>query len=107
MSKINPEAIKRLRLRAGLSQGKLAKLLGISDRAVSKWERGLSLPSSERLLALAQLFGVKLEELAQETTEDNGEGARGMESLTQLYKIGRGPSSSHTMGPERACRVFL
>ncbi len=26
-----------------------------------------------------------------------------MESLDQLYKIGRGPSSSHTMGPERAC----
>ena len=30
----------------------------------------------------------------------------GMQSLTQLYKIGRGPSSSHTMGPEKACRIF-
>lgn len=29
-----------------------------------------------------------------------------MKSLTQLYKIGRGPSSSHTMGPEKACRLF-
>ena len=29
-----------------------------------------------------------------------------MESLRELYKIGRGPSSSHTMGPERACREF-
>ncbi|MBQ8599869.1 MAG: L-serine ammonia-lyase [Clostridia bacterium] len=29
-----------------------------------------------------------------------------MESLNQLYKIGRGPSSSHTMGPERACLYF-
>ncbi len=28
-----------------------------------------------------------------------------MESLDQLYKIGRGPSSSHTMGPERACMI--
>ncbi|MBO4982940.1 MAG: L-serine ammonia-lyase [Clostridia bacterium] len=26
-----------------------------------------------------------------------------MQSLKQLYKIGRGPSSSHTMGPEKAC----
>ncbi len=26
-----------------------------------------------------------------------------MKSLRELYKIGRGPSSSHTMGPERAC----
>lgn len=30
----------------------------------------------------------------------------GMESLRELYKIGRGPSSSHTMGPEKACLLF-
>ena len=30
----------------------------------------------------------------------------GMESLTELYKIGCGPSSSHTIGPERACLLF-
>ncbi len=29
-----------------------------------------------------------------------------METLTELYKIGRGPSSSHTIGPERACLEF-
>ena len=28
-----------------------------------------------------------------------------MESIRTLYKIGRGPSSSHTMGPERACKI--
>ncbi len=31
----------------------------------------------------------------------------GMESLSELYRMGRGPSSSHTMGPERACLLFL
>ena len=29
-----------------------------------------------------------------------------MKSIRELYKIGRGPSSSHTMGPERAARQF-
>ncbi|MBR5545321.1 MAG: serine dehydratase, partial [Clostridia bacterium] len=29
-----------------------------------------------------------------------------MESLNQLYRIGCGPSSSHTMGPEKACVIF-
>ena len=29
-----------------------------------------------------------------------------MQSLTELYRIGRGPSSSHTMGPEKACDLF-
>ena len=29
-----------------------------------------------------------------------------MKSLKELYRIGKGPSSSHTIGPERACRLF-
>ena len=29
-----------------------------------------------------------------------------MKSLTESYKIGAGPSSSHTMGPEKACKIF-
>ena len=29
-----------------------------------------------------------------------------MKSLRQLYKIGLGPSSSHTMGPEKACKII-
>ena len=32
---------------------------------------------------------------------------KGMESLSELYRTGRGPSSSHTMGPERACLLFM
>lgn len=30
-----------------------------------------------------------------------------MKSLKELYRIGKGPSSSHTIGPERACKMFL
>ncbi len=30
----------------------------------------------------------------------------GMTSIKEIYKIGRGPSSSHTIGPERACKIF-
>ena len=29
-----------------------------------------------------------------------------MKSIREIYKIGKGPSSSHTMGPERAARFF-
>jgi L-serine dehydratase len=31
----------------------------------------------------------------------------GMKSVREVFKIGRGPSSSHTMGPERAARIYL
>ena len=30
-----------------------------------------------------------------------------MESIRQIYRIGQGPSSSHTMGPRRAASIFL
>ena len=29
-----------------------------------------------------------------------------MKSIREIYKIGKGPSSSHTMGPERAAKIF-
>ena len=29
-----------------------------------------------------------------------------MKSLRELYKIGKGPSSSHTMGPQKAAQIF-
>ena len=29
-----------------------------------------------------------------------------MKSIREIYKIGKGPSSSHTMGPEKACKIF-
>jgi L-serine dehydratase len=30
-----------------------------------------------------------------------------MESIREIYKIGYGPSSSHTMGPKKAAEIFL
>ena len=30
-----------------------------------------------------------------------------MQSLKELYRMGKGPSSSHTIGPERACKLFM
>ena len=30
-----------------------------------------------------------------------------MQSIKELYKVGKGPSSSHTLAPERACKLIL
>jgi len=66
------ERIRELRMKQGLSQEALAAHLGVSRQAVSKWEKNLSYPDTENLLALAALFGVSSDELAgikQETQE--------------------------------------
>lgn len=52
-----------LRSRAGLSQSELAAKVGVTNRAVSKWETGVSKPSMETLRKLAALFHVSIDEL--------------------------------------------
>ena len=107
MENINVDAIKKLRVENGVSQKELGNMLGISDRAVSKWERGESQPSAKNMIALSKIFNVPIERFLRRTQgarRDSGE--RIMESIRELYKVGRGPSSSHTIGPERACIKF-
>ena len=55
-----------LRQSLGLSQEALASSLGVSRQAVSKWEQGVSEPSTSNLLALAKLFGISAAELLRE-----------------------------------------
>lgn len=47
----------------GLTQAKLAEALDITDRAVSKWETGRSLPDASIMLALCGLLGISVNEL--------------------------------------------
>ncbi len=54
------------RKRQGLTQATLAEKLNYSDKAVSKWERGESIPDVLTLLQLAELFGVTVDDLLQD-----------------------------------------
>lgn len=53
----------QLRKEKGLTQKELARQLYVSDKAVSKWERGLSLPDISLLTPLAEILGVTVTEL--------------------------------------------
>ena len=55
--------IRSLRLNSSMTQKQLAEKLGISDKAISKWERGLSCPDISLLSELADLFRVSIEDL--------------------------------------------
>lgn len=102
----NYEKIKELRIKNKMSQKMLGEYMGISDRAVSKWESGLSNPSGQNLINLAKIFNVSVEYFFDNNVLSVEIDCSGMESITELYKIGRGPSSSHTIGPEKACMIF-
>lgn len=58
--------IAERRKRAGLTQAGLAERLNYSDKAVSKWERGESVPDVLTMMQLAELFGVRVDDLLQD-----------------------------------------
>ena len=57
------EVFTRLRQQAGLSQSEVAERLFVTRQAVSRWERGETLPEVETLQALSKLFGVSINTL--------------------------------------------
>ena len=66
--RMNVEIAQRLaamRREKGYSQEELANRLGLSRQAVSKWERAESSPDTGNLIALADLYGVTLDELVR------------------------------------------
>lgn len=63
--------ILRLRKENNMTQLQLAEKMGISDKAVSKWERGLGCPDIELITQLAEIFNVDLEKLLSGDIEIN------------------------------------
>ncbi len=93
----------RLRREKGMTQKELAACLYVSDKAVSKWERGLSVPDISLLLPLAEQLNVTVSELLQGrrmekeqrfTREETEELIR--KALTFFGRAAGAPSGPHT-----------
>ena len=62
--------LARLRKKAGLSQAEVSEELDVSRQAVTKWETGLSRPSTENLQSLSKLYNVPMEYLLDESGDE-------------------------------------
>ena len=65
MKKTLGTMIAELRKQHGMTQLELAEKMGVTDKAVSKWERDLSCPDINSIPNLAEILGVSVEELMQ------------------------------------------
>ncbi|MDF2502183.1 MAG: transcriptional regulator, family [Anaerosporomusa subterranea] len=63
--------IYNLRKEKAMTQKQLADLMNISDKAISKWERGLGCPDVSLLPELSQILGVNIEEILSGKIELN------------------------------------
>lgn len=60
------DRLRRLRKSAKLTQSEVGAKLRVSKQAVSNWEKGIHAPSRRHRIALADLYGVRVEELPEQ-----------------------------------------
>ena len=87
------------RKEAALSQRQAAQLLGVSDKAVSKWENGKAKPTTDTLRKLAALYRVPVEELLKLREE------KPAPAITKIVITG-GPGAGKTTGLSRIETAF-
>lgn len=90
--------VAALRREKGWTQKELAERLYISDKAVSKWETGASIPDTALLVPLAELLGVSVTELLR--CERHGGGM----DAGQVEELVKAAISYGAQKPERAWR---
>lgn len=76
------EMIATLRKENNMTQLQLAEKMGVTDKAVSKWERNLSCPDIASLPLLAETFGISVDELIQ--VKQHGKEEKPAEKITDL-----------------------
>ena len=81
--------VTQLRKAKGMTQADLAEKMGITDKAVSKWERDLSYPDIASIPHLAEILGVTVDELltVQNVKKENNKSINAIISLV-LRAIG-------------------
>lgn len=90
----------RLRRNAGLSQMEMARKIGVTNKAVSKWENGTAKPSTNALHKLSCLFGVSIEELL------TLKGQKRMPEITKIVITG-GPCAGKSTAMSWVQNVFM
>ena len=73
--------LRQLRTERGMTQREIAERLFVSDKAVSKWERGLGCPDISTLDSIADLFGVPVETLLSGELNQCGQNGGNMQRL--------------------------
>lgn len=96
------ENIRALRKSKDVTQEQLAEFLGLSNAAISKWERGETYPDISLLPVLAKFFNVSIDELMDYDVARNQEKIQNVESeYWCLWKLGRFDEASELITAAR------
>lgn len=76
--------IASLRKENGMTQLDLAEKMGVTDKAVSKWERDLSCPDVNTIPKLAEVFGISVDELMQIKAESQSASKKNITPMVHM-----------------------
>ena len=98
--KLIVEHLRAIRMRLGLRQRDLAAAVGMGEHQIRKWERGLAMPSSSVMAALAELLDVPPDELerAQRAYSTVVEAGEGYTTARARYSAVQGPAIDEPLG---------
>lgn len=116
-SKIFADNLRRLRKDMKLTQEQLAEKLGYTEKAISKWEQGSSIPPAETLLVLADAFNVSLDDLFNHVSQPeyylgvDGGATKTAFALADaegnvIGEITLGPSNPFDLGFDKAAEII-
>lgn len=94
MKKTLGNMITELRKQKGMTQLDLADKMGVTDKAVSKWERDLSTPDIHTITRLSEVLEVSVEELMQTTTKQKKNMSSLMDTIFKGVALAMGISTT-------------
>ena len=95
--------INQLRTEKGMTQRQLADQLNISDKTISKWERGLGCPDVTLLGELSSVLGVEIEKILAGDLHPNEKDSGNMKQLKFYYCQTCGNVMTGTGNPSLSC----
>lgn len=96
--------LKELRNEKKLTQAELAEMLGVTNRSISRWENGVTMPDFDLLIELAKQYDVEVMEILDGERKDNG-----MDKQTEelMLKVADYNNEEKNFFSKRMCIMFI
>ena len=100
------EFLYTLRKEKGMTQSSLAEKLGVTNKAVSKWETGEAMPETAQLLPISRIFGVSVDELLDGKRSDKAHNEDNSDSIkAHLFTRGKDDKDEKTLSEKIGAAV--
>ena len=96
--------LKELRTEKSVTQAELAEMLGVSNRSISRWENGTTMPDFDLLIELAKYYEVEVGEILDGERRSNNMDAKTEELMLKIADYNNDEKKFYS---KRMCVMFI